>query len=122
MRIALPVDEKNKETTVCMSYGRCPYFMVYDTEKKDYEYIDNEANSQTGGAGITAGQMIIDAGCSVVLTPRLGENAADVLYAGKVKIYKTDKSLKASANVEAYLDGKLPELSEIHSGFHGGHN
>ena len=96
--------------------------MVYDTEKNEYEYIDNAANSQTGGAGITAGQMIIDAGCEVVLTPRLGENAADVLHAGNVRIYKTDRTKSASDNVKAYLDGQLSELSEIHAGFHGGHN
>ena len=120
MRIALPVDEKNEKTTVCMSYGRCPYFMIYDTEKNAYEYLDNGANSQTGGAGITASQMIVDAGCNVVLTPRLGENASQVLDAAEAKIYKTDKTLSASDNVKAYLDGKLSILSEIHAGFHGG--
>ena len=120
MRIALPVDEKKNDTTVCMSYGRCPYFMIFDTEKNEYEYIDNQANSQTGGAGITASQMIVDAGCNIVLTPRLGENAADVLTAAEISIYKTDKTLGAVDNVKAYLEGKLPELTEIHAGFHGG--
>ena len=32
MRIAIPVDEKNIDSEVCISFGRTPYFLIYDTE------------------------------------------------------------------------------------------
>lgn len=35
MKIAIPVDEKNLETNVCVSLGRAPYFLIYDTETKE---------------------------------------------------------------------------------------
>jgi predicted Fe-Mo cluster-binding NifX family protein len=35
MKIAIPVDEKTLESNVCASFGRTPYFLIYDTETKE---------------------------------------------------------------------------------------
>jgi predicted Fe-Mo cluster-binding NifX family protein len=118
MIIAIPVDEKNIGTNVCVSFGRTPYFLVYDTESKESKFIDNSATVSTGGAGIKAAQTIVDNKVNVLLTPRCGENAADVLEAADIKIYKTN-GISAKKNINIFIAGKLPLLDEIHSGFHG---
>ena len=120
MRIAIPVDDKDLSSTVCMSYGRCPYFAIYDDETKEYEFVENTARDSSGGAGIIASQMLIDRGVSVVLTERLGQNAADVLNVANCKIMRAS-SKDIRANVDAYLAGKLEPLTDIHKGFHGAH-
>jgi predicted Fe-Mo cluster-binding NifX family protein len=33
MKIAISVGENNKNTSVCVSFGRAPYFFIYDIEK-----------------------------------------------------------------------------------------
>ena len=76
MKIAIPVDEKTLESNVCVSFGRTPYFLIYDVETKESIFIDNSAAASTGGAGIKAAQIIVDNKADVLLTPRLGENAA----------------------------------------------
>ncbi len=119
MKIAIPVDEQNIDTTVCISYGRTPYFMIYDTESSSADYLDNGAISAMGGAGIKASQSLIDAKADVVLTIRCGENAADVLKAAEIKIYKTTYE-KAMENIRAYQNGELSLLTDIHPGFHHG--
>ena len=48
---------------------------------------------------------------------RCGENAAEVLKAGNIKIYKTIQGT-AMDNIKAYIDGKLSLLDNIHPGFH----
>lgn len=118
MKIAIPVDEKNNGTNVCVSFGRAPYFLVYDTETKDSQFIENTAASSTGGAGIKAAQTIVDNKGDVLLTPRCGENAADVIKAAGIKIFKTVDGA-AKKNIDAFIDGKLSLLDEIHAGFHG---
>ena len=118
MKIAIPVDEKTMETSVCASFGRAPYFLIYDTETKESDFLDNSAAVSTGGAGIKAAQVIVDSKANALLTPRLGENAADVLKAADIKIYKTS-STSAKADIDAFIAGKLPLLDEIHAGFHG---
>ncbi|MDD2212210.1 MAG: NifB/NifX family molybdenum-iron cluster-binding protein [Peptococcia bacterium] len=118
MKIAVPVDEKDLKSKVCVSFGRTPYFLIYNTETKESVFLENSAAASTGGAGIKAAQTIVDNGVSALLTPRCGENAADVLKAADIKIYKT-KSVAINDNIEAFIDGKLPLLDEIHAGFHG---
>lgn len=119
MKIAIPVDVKDIESKVCESFGRAPYFLIYDTETKEGTTIDNGAAESTGGAGIKAAQIILDQGIEALLTPRLGTNAADVLKSAKVAIYKTMPG-SVKDNIDAFVAGKLPLLDEIHGGFHGG--
>ena len=117
MKIAIPVDEKSMESTVCQSFGRTPYYLFYDTEGGTSEFQDNSAAASQGGAGIKAAQLIVDEKTDALLTPRCGENAAQVLRGAGVKIYKTmNNSIKD--NIEAFKEGKLSELKEIHPGLH----
>jgi predicted Fe-Mo cluster-binding NifX family protein len=118
MKIAIPVDEKTLESNVCVSFGRTPYFLIYNVETKESIFIDNSAATSTGGAGIKAAQIIVDNKADVLLTPRLGENAADVLKPAEIKIYKTTTT-SAKDNIGAFIAGELPSLEEFHAGFHG---
>ncbi|HZK20919.1 MAG TPA: NifB/NifX family molybdenum-iron cluster-binding protein [Oscillospiraceae bacterium] len=118
MKIAIPVDEKDLKTNVCVSFGRAPYFLVYDTDTDKSVFIENKAAVSAGGAGIKAAQAIVDSGANVLLAPRCGENAANVILESGIKIFKTEFSL-AKENIDAFIGDKLSELDEIHSGYHG---
>ncbi|WP_313757398.1 NifB/NifX family molybdenum-iron cluster-binding protein [Tissierella sp.] len=117
MKIVIPVNDNSIKTTVCMSFGRTPYFLIYDTDTKESIFIDNSAISSQGGAGIKAAQSVVDSGAEVLITPRCGEKAADVINAGRVKIYKTIND-SIEDNIDAFINGQLSLLEEIHSGFH----
>lgn len=117
MRIAIPVDENNIKTSVCVSFGRAPYFLIYDTNTDKSVFLENKASTSPGGAGIKAAQAVVDSNASVLLTPRCGENAANVILEGGVKIFKTAFP-SAKENIEAFIAGKLSLLDEIHSGYH----
>ena len=121
MKIAIPTDENSIGTDVCISFGRTPYFMIFDTDTKASTFLDNSAAASEGGAGIKAAQIIVDSKATVLLTPRCGENAAEVLKAADIKMYKTIAG-SAMDNIEAFLNGKLSLLGEIHPGLphHGG--
>lgn len=117
MKIVIPVNENSTKTTVCMSFGRTPYFLIYDTDTKESTFLDNSAISSQGGAGIKAAQSIIDSGAEVLITPRCGENAAEVINAGGLKIYKTIND-SIEDNISAFIKGELSLLEDIHPGFH----
>lgn len=118
MKIAIPVDEKGMETNVCASFGRTPYFLIYDTETKESIFLDNSAAASAGGAGIKAAQTIVDNKADALLTPRCGQNAADVIKSANIKIFKTTSD-SVKDNIDAFINKKLPLLNEIHAGFHG---
>jgi predicted Fe-Mo cluster-binding NifX family protein len=117
MKIAIPADDRSMESSVCQSFGRTPYFLIYDTETKKSIFLENGAASSQGGAGIKAAQTLVDNKVSAVLTPRCGENAAEVIKAANIKIYKTAyESIKA--NIDAFNKEELVMLTDIHAGFH----
>jgi predicted Fe-Mo cluster-binding NifX family protein len=118
MKIAIPTNDKTDAAKVCVSFGRAPYFGIFDTENNLLDFIDNMAAESSGGAGIKAAQQLVDAGVSVLLTPRCGENAADVLGASKIKIYKSE-NITAEENIKKYINNELKLLCEIHPGIHG---
>jgi predicted Fe-Mo cluster-binding NifX family protein len=118
MLIAIPVNEESEKSDVCVSFGRAPFYMIYDTEKRVYEYVVNTAAQAQGGAGIKAAQMIVDSKAKVVLTPRYGENASQVLVNTGISVFKTIEGT-ADENIDFYLAGKLSSLTDIHPGFHG---
>ncbi len=117
MKVAVPVDDKNLETTVCVSFGRAPFFIIYDTDTKEHIFMDNSAADSPGGAGIKAAQAIVDRQVDALLTPRCGENAAEVIKAAGIKLYKTE-SQSAMDNINSFVACKLPPLNDIHPGFH----
>ena len=118
MKIAMPVDEKTMDSNLCVSFGRTPYFLIYDTETKESIFIDNSAAASQGGAGIKAAQAVVDSQVGALITPRCGENAAEVFNAAKIKIYKMMNS-SIKDNIAAFEEEKLSLLDEIHAGFHG---
>ncbi len=117
MKIALPVEEKTMNTPVCVSFGRTPLFVIFDTESGEYEFIDNSAAASQGGAGIKAAQLLEDKGVKAVITFRCGENAAGVLKPAEIALYKAVDGT-AFDNIEKFKVGELCLLDEIHSGFH----
>lgn len=117
MKVILPVESKSLDVPVCPSFGRTPLFVLVDTEKGTEEFLDNGAAASQGGAGIKASQMLSDNGAEAVITYRLGQNAADVLIAANIKIYKAQEGT-VKENIKKFKEGKLSLLDEIHPGFH----
>ena len=118
MKIAIPVDEKSLKSNVCVSFGRAPYFLFYNTVTKESYYLDNTAAASQGGAGIRAAQVIADHGVKALLTPRCGENAEKVLSGAEVLVYKSISGT-AQENIDAFIGEQLNLLSDFHAGFHG---
>lgn len=117
MKIVIPTNDNLNETTICPSFGRAPYFLMYDTESKVKTFFKNLAADSAGGAGIAAAQSIVDSKAEVLITPRCGGNAAKVLQTANIRILKTS-GLSVDENISAYLAGKLSSLTDIHPGFH----
>jgi len=117
MKVAIPVEGKSIESSVCQSFGRTPYLLIYDTETKESEFLDNTASLSQGGAGVKAAQAIVDNRIDALLTPRCGQNAAEVISAASIKIYKTIND-SIQGNIDAYNDDKLSSLDNIHAGLH----
>ena len=43
MKITIPMNEQTLESGVCPSFGRAPYFLLYDTDTSESQWIVNSA-------------------------------------------------------------------------------
>lgn len=118
MIIAIPVNDKDLKSNIYKSFGRSPFFLIYNTETNESEFIKNDAIKSTGGAGIKAAQTIIDNKANVLLTFRCGQNAANLLKSTGIKLFKSTTN-SIESNIKDLSDGKLSLLDDIHEGFHG---
>lgn len=117
MRIAIPVNDRDIKSEVCPSFGRAPYYLIYETSDKTSLFLDNTAAQSAGGAGIKAAQLLIDNEVKIIIAPRYGENAAKVLVDANVIVYRNIAG-SAEDNIKAYENNQLDVLADIHPGFH----
>ena len=122
MKICLPTTGKNGLTEkVHNHFGSAGYFMIYDTESKSVQVIENDNSHHAHGACQPLG-MISGMGVDAVLTSGMGRRAVQMLNEGGVKVY-----LLAGATVQEAVDkfaaNELPELTMDNAcGGHGCHN
>lgn len=114
MKIAIPLDENKLD--VCPVMARAPYFLF--SVDGNNEILENPAAQAQGGAGLKAAQFLLDQETDVLLTPRCGQNSADVFRAADIRIYKTQGS-SALENLQLSQEGKLEPLTHFHAGFQG---
>jgi len=117
MKVAMAITEENLQAKVNPTFGRTPYFLVFNTETKEATYRVNPAMNASGGAGIQAAQAIVDTGCDAVIAYRFGENAAKVINGAQIKSYKAIDA-SAEENINKLTAGELSPLSDIHPGYH----
>jgi len=108
MKIAITSTGKTLDSQVDQRFGRTAYFISVDTETMDFSVIENESAAAAGGAGISSGKVVIDAGAEAVLTGNCGPNAERTLTAAGVKLYTGVTGTIAEA-VELFKGGKLTE-------------
>ena len=121
MKIAISSTGKNLENEVDTRFGRCNYFLIVeikDKKIKDFKAIENTAKTQTGGAGITAGEIVANQKVDAVITVNTGPRAFSVFDQLKIKIYQGQGKIKQV--IQDFLDKKLKELTNANGPQHMG--
>lgn len=86
MKIAVTAKGKTIADQVDPRFGRCPYFMIVDTETMDCIPVENTNNALGGGAGIQSAQMMAEHDAEIVLTGNCGPNAYRTLDAAGIQV------------------------------------
>lgn len=91
MKIAISASGQNKESILDRRFGRCDYFLIFDTETGEYKAMGNKGVSSGGGAGIAAASQVIDENVSAVISGSVGPNAFELLEKADIKVYKCEE-------------------------------
>lgn len=118
MKIAVSSTGQNKESLLDRRFGRCNYFLIFDTESGEYKVISNNGVSSGGGAGIAAASQVIEEEVSVIITGNLGPNAFELLEKTGAKAYSCE-AIPVFRAIEMYLKSQLLEINTAGNAHHG---
>ena len=108
MEICVSASADSLDAQVDPRFGRCPYFVIVDSETMKFEAIPNTAAGAMSGAGIQAAQTVASKGVKVVVTGNVGPNAFQALSTAGIKIVVGAFGTVREA-VEKYKRGELRE-------------
>ncbi len=119
MKIAIPSTGKSIDSTISNIFGRCPVYIIAEikedpeTGKKEIgkaEAIENPAVGQRGGAGIMASQTLGNEDVDIVIAPRIGPRAFNVLQKIGIEIYQASGNT-VKQNLDNFLENKLNKIN-----------
>ena len=120
MKIVVTSLGETPDSPVDQRFGRARYFMLFDTVGEKWSAHENTQNlAALQGAGIQAGQAVVNLGAGTVLTGHCGPKAFATLAAGGIDVYSGAEGTVKEA-ISQYEAGRLTRAGgadvEAHSG------
>ena len=107
MKIAVTTTGTTVDDALCQRFGRAPAFLVVDTETGEAHVQANTQNMNAAqGAGIQAGQTVVETGAEALITGHVGPKAFRVLQSAGIAVYTSDAATVKKA-LEAFASGDL---------------
>ncbi len=103
MKIAVTAEGNNPDAPVDHRFGRCAYFIFYDSETGTFEAIENPAAQARGGAGTQSAQLVAEKEVDVLLTGAVGPNAERGLSALGVQVVTDVEGSTVREAIENFL-------------------
>ncbi|MFO7952741.1 MAG: NifB/NifX family molybdenum-iron cluster-binding protein [Bacillota bacterium] len=120
MKLAVSAREKGLGAEVDQRFGRCPYFVMVDSDsEEEIETIVNYNADSAGGAGPQSAQLLSKHKVDAVATGNVGPNAVNALKAAKIKIY-TGADGTVESTLKRFKEGQLSQVTEATAGPHSG--
>lgn len=113
MKIAVAVSTDHPASAVDMRFGRAPYFLVHDTETRNWQSVVNENAGHTthgNGSGARAASKLCAMGVRAVIGGEICGKAFAVLHRAGVRAYGAG-GLTAEQAVVALERGCLEQLA-----------
>jgi predicted Fe-Mo cluster-binding NifX family protein len=79
MRVAITSTGNNLDSTLDQRFGRCAWFVIYDTDSKSIEFIPNPNKDAQEGAGPASVQMVAAKKVSKIISGEFGMKIKSLL-------------------------------------------
>lgn len=106
MRIAVTATGPDLDAEMDPRFGRCPNFVIVETDNLGFEAIDNANQALGQGAGIQSARLLAEHGVTHVLTGNCGPNAHRTLSAAGIGVIVGCTGTARQA-VERFIAGEL---------------
>jgi predicted Fe-Mo cluster-binding NifX family protein len=110
MKIAISSQGPELDSRVDPRFGRAEYFIIYDTDRRDFVVLQNTGNATAGqGAGVQTAQLVARESVSLVVSGNMGPKAFEALRSAGIQVVAWNDGTIAEA-VELIRSGQFDPL------------
>lgn len=86
MKIGIVAEGEDLQSYVAEDFGRAPFFLIVDSETKDYQVVVNEHQDAAEGVGMLVAEAIASLGLDAVIVGGIGHHGYDILTKAGLKV------------------------------------
>jgi predicted Fe-Mo cluster-binding NifX family protein len=106
MKVAVSANGDNLEAAIDERFGRCPYFIIVDTDDMRFEALSNPNADLSSSAGIQSAGLVASRGVEAVITGNCGPKAMQVFAETNIAVVLNQHGVVRQA-VDAFQSGKI---------------
>ena len=110
MRVGVSATGRDLNARVDDRFGRCPWFLVVDTDSLEFDAVENRHAEEGMGAGMGAAKDFINAHVDAVISGQVGPKAYEVLKALNIDIFLVPGSITVEDALEKLKRGELQRM------------
>ena len=107
MKLAIALKENNYNSSVDERFGRAPFFIIIDSDTKEFEIIENEAKDEATGAGLKAVKNLLKYEIDTIIAGEIGPKAGELIYDLEIPTFKFKDLEKVDEIVNAFNENTL---------------
>lgn len=115
MKIAVCSKEGASNSLLANRFARAEFFVIFDSETKNYTSLENKAKMAAGGASGVAVKTLSDHNVDVVLCPEVGPKALEALNAFEIKAFNFSAANSVTEAIDMYVTNQLSPITSSHS-------
>ncbi|HOP05556.1 MAG TPA: NifB/NifX family molybdenum-iron cluster-binding protein [Tenuifilaceae bacterium] len=100
MKVAITSTGNSMESILDERFGRCSYFVIYDTESKSTEFIPNPNKDAENGAGPASVQVVASRNVSKIVSGEFGMKIKSLVDSLKIQMIVVKEPKKISEIIE----------------------
>ncbi len=112
MKLAIGLEENNYNSKIDKRFGRASYFLIIDSETKEYEIIENDAKEEVTGAGIKVVKKLAQLGVEgIIIAGEIGPKAETLIKEFDIPVYKVENPTTVENLLEEYSQNNLKKYN-----------
>jgi len=104
MKIAITSTGNSPESKIDSRFGRCAYFVIYDTESGSTEFIPNQNKENVEGAGPASVQLVASRGVKKVVSGEFGAKVKSIFDSLQIQLVVLNDSEKTISDIIKLLE------------------
>ncbi|HDP54145.1 MAG TPA: hypothetical protein ENN24_00410 [Bacteroidetes bacterium] len=104
MKIAITSTGNTLDSKIDERFGRCTYFVVYDTESKATEFIPNPNKEAENGAGPASVQLVASRNVEKIVSGEFGMKIKSLVDSLKIQMIVVKEQNKTVADIIEMLN------------------